>query len=463
MRLIAGISLLFLLGLLLNASILVFAAIVVTVVYLLARYQTRRATESLSAERTVSTEELEVGETISVQIRLNNRDTWNIPWVLFEDMVPARALHGPPPSLRLEGSNVRMCNVPASGNRVISYKVEALRRGYYQLGPAIAETGDLLGLHRRFRRITDATYVLVLPKLIPLLGYDVASRRPVGEIKVSYRLQEDPTLVSGIREYAPGDPIRRIHWRASARVGKLQCKEYQPTSVAGAMLVLDMHEESNPVHHEPVRGDLAVTAAASICHSLMQMQQQFGVISNGRDAIDRVAEATLVSKINKREPSMARNRPSDGTAIDNEGDSAEFESVEAARKAVGMRDSDDRMRPILLPCSRGPEHFVQVHRTLGRLERTDGLKLEELLVEAQGKLPRDATILVILQEVSDSAALALGVLTRQGFSVAAIVNAYDNEAFTSAVARLLAQRVMVYHLLDEETIPHICEALVLKY
>lgn len=436
MRALAAISLLLLVGLLLGASMLVYSAYVLMAVFWANRYLSQRWTMALAATRTIATHELEVGQTVQVQLRLDNRDSWSVLWVIIEDSLPRGALLGPPPALALEGHNLRICSVPARASRVVAYRLTALRRGYYQIGPTLAETGDLLGLHRRFRVIAPPSHLLVLPRLIPLAGYDVASSRPVGEVKVTYRLLEDPTLISGIRPYQPGDPLRSIHWRATARTGELQCKQYQPTSVAGATLILDLHVASNPQHHEPVRSDLAVTAAASICHTLLQMQQPFGLISNGRDAADRFAEA------NQHQ---------------------EFSSLGDAKRSVAMHSKSDRLRPIVLPVARGDEHFGRIHQTLARLERTDGMRLEELLLEAQSRIGRDTTALIILQEVDDAAAMALGMLKRRGYSVAAVVNNYDNDAFTAAVGKLTAQHVAVYHLFDEQSIPTICKNLVLRY
>lgn len=435
MRVLAGLALLLLVGLLLGASILVYAAYVLLAVHWLTRWLSRRWSDALQASRTCSATEIEVGQTISVRVKLENRQRWPILWTLVEDLLPRAALVGPPPALRLDGSNVRLDTIPGRQDRLLLYRLTALRRGYFQIGPVISETGDFFGLHRRFRSLTAPDYLLVLPKVVPLEGYDVASRRPIGEVRVTYRLMEDPTLVSGIRQYQHGDPLRSIHWRASARTGTLQSKQYQPTSVAGAALVLDFHRDTNPDRHEPVRTDLAVTAAASIAHALMQMQQQFGLISNARDAADRIAELSQ----------------------------REFETREQARTAGAMRTRSDRLRPITLPLDRGPEHFAQLLKTLARLERTDGLSLPELLLEAGSSLPRDATVLVIVQEVDEAAALALGMLRRRGYSVATIVNNYENDAYASALDRLLAQRIDVYHLLSEESIHQICTDLVLRY
>lgn len=442
MRTLAAISLLLIVGLLLNASMLVYAAYVLAATFWLSRYLTQRWTENLSGMRKMSRHEMEIGETVDVAIRLDNKGSLRILWVLIDDLLPRSAVEPPHPSLEITSSSkaagqpLRLCSVPSKSSRLMAYKLTSLRRGYFQIGPTIAETGDLFGLHRRFRALTRPSYLLVLPRLIPLAGYDIASRRPVGEVNVTYRLMEDPTMISGIRAYQNGDPMRSIHWRATARTGELQCKQYQPTSVAGATLVLDFHTESNPDRHEPVRTDLAVTAAASICHTLLNLQQQFGLISNGRDAADRFQDTLR-----------------DG----------EFESMETARNSSRMKESSDRLKPVVLPATRGYEHFSQIHRTLARLERTDGMRLEQLLIESQSRMPRDATVIVILQQVTEEAALALGLLRRQGYSVSAIVNNYENEAFHEAVGRLLAQRIVVYHLVDQDSIPQICKELILRY
>src|SRR5205814_211439 len=105
------------------------------------------------------------------------------------------------------------------GEVELSYKLKPLMRGYYQIGPLVMESGDLFGLHRRYRVDADPSFLLVYPRIVPLEGYDLASRRPIGEVRLSLRLYEDPTRISGVREYQSGDPLNRVHWRATARTG----------------------------------------------------------------------------------------------------------------------------------------------------------------------------------------------------------------------------------------------------
>jgi len=139
------------------------------------------------------------------------------------------------------------------GSMALRYKLEMQMRGYYQVGPLLLESGDLFGLHRRYRVETEPHYILVYPKVVPLQGYDLGVAPPVGEIRLMHRLYEDPTRISGVREYRAGDPLNRVHWRATARTGELHCKVYEPSTIAGISVLLDFHQ--GRLHSQASRPD----------------------------------------------------------------------------------------------------------------------------------------------------------------------------------------------------------------
>jgi len=162
------------------------------------------------------------------------------------------------------------------------YQLECVRRGYYQLGPLILETGDLFGLHRRYRVVTSPHFLLVYPSVVPWrLRRGVAPAHC--EVRLTHRLYEDPTRIAGVRSYQAGDPLNRVHWRATARTGKLHSKVYEPTSVAGATLLLEFHCGAYDTRQEPFRSELAVTAAASIANACTD-GSAVGLVTNARDA-----------------------------------------------------------------------------------------------------------------------------------------------------------------------------------
>jgi uncharacterized protein (DUF58 family) len=308
-------------------------------------------------------------------------------------------------------------------------------RGYYQVGPLVLETGDLFGLHRRFRIVTEPVYILVYPKVVPLPGYDLASRRPIGEIRLTHRLFEDPTRIAGVRFYQPGDPLNRVHWRATARTGVLHSKIYDASTIAGSTIVLDFHRASYPTPGEPGRSELAVTTAVSLANAVSLMGQPIGLITNGRDAADRIRLRDEVAR--------ARSEPQANRA--------------ATHERAAMREKDDRLRPVIVPPSRGPETFSRIREALARIELTDGLTFDQLLIEAEPRLPRDATVVAVLAGVTPAMALALGHLKRQGFAVSVVLLAFNEIERIDSAGPLLAEGLPVRSLSDENELYGFCE------
>ena len=149
--------------------------------------------------------------------------------------------------------------------------------------------------------------------------------------------------------------------------------------------------------------------------------------------------------------------------IQTEGWESDARTRQEALQSIAMRDVDNRLRPVVVPVGRGADHFQEIHRTLARMELTDGLQLPQMLIESQSRLARDASVIVIVQEVDETAALALGLLRRQGYAVSAIINHHEQDVVNQAAGRLIAERIPVAHLHDEQSISRICSALLLKY
>ncbi len=436
MYIVPIIVLVLLFGMLTGSNLFALGACSLLIVFQLSRFYADRWAASVTVERQVTGSELEIGESIAVGIKLSNNTGYFIPWLFVEDLMSKRVTSQPNRALEVSGYPAKLYFFRSKQIALMTYQIKAMRRGYFQLGPTILETGDLLGLHRNYRVASEPQYVLVLPKLVPLQGVNISSRRPMGDLRVHDRVMEDPTQMIGIREYRAGDSLNRIHWRATARTGKLHTRIFQPTCIQGAMLVLDMHSETNPDRNEPVRTDLAVTTAASLAHTLYLMNQPFGLISNGRDAADRVRQMRL------------------------ERDYSDRNSI---RAGVEMNAKSDRLSPVVVDARSGPEQFAEVHRTLARLERTDGLRFGELLIETQNRLSRQLSVLVFLQQVDDSMAMTLGLLRRRGFAVSAIVNQHDQDGLQDSAARLVAYHIPVFALPDEESIPIVCRDMLLGH
>lgn len=435
MHWLLGAVLLLLLALLLGMDLLAYALYVLVGLLLVSRRLAAQGAQAASAHREGSRWDAEIGQRVAVLVTLRNTGRWPILWLLVEDVLPAEALVHRPPRLAVQGQRLRLFMLPPRGQRVLTYQVTPNRRGYYQIGPLVLETGDLFGLYRRYRVLTRPQFLLVRPRVVPLLGYALASRRPIGAVRMTYRLYEDPTRICGVRTYQQGDPLHRVHWRATARTGQLHSKVYEPSTVAGATLLLDLSRAGYDPRHEPVRSELAITAAASIAHALCLAGQQVGLVTNGRDAADRIRQ---------------------------EGWKHDWRSRREALAAAAMRPTSDRLAPVLVPTRQSAEQLGQVLDTLARLELTDGLPLPALVTETAGRMPRDATVIAILPPPSPAAVISLGNLRRRGFAVTALINCYGEDVFAAAAGALAAEGVEARHLKDELSLASLCSPLAVR-
>src|SRR5205807_6032957 len=198
---------------------------------------------------------------------------------------------------------------------------------------------------------------------------------------------------------------------------------------SGATVLLDFHQAGYHQRGEPFRSELAVVAAVSLANAVYELGQQVGLITNGRDAADRIRT---------------------------EGWQHDPRSRHKAREAA-MRDDSNRLRPQIVETRRGVEQLQRIRETLARVELTDGLAFADLVAETTPRLPRDATVLAVLPDVSVAAAIALGDLRRRGFAVTVALVMLDDQQLEQAYARLLSEGVRdLRHLRNEEELADLC-------
>jgi len=441
MKWILGTAVLLIVGLVFRLGLLVYAMYTLLGVLLVSRYLAWAWIRQVTASRECDKDSLQIGESAQVTVTILNSGGLKVPWLLIEDSLPVDALHQHPPRLQVTGNTLHLSQLPAASQKSFGYQVRFLMRGYYQIGPLLLETGDVFGLHRRYRVVTSPHCVLVYPKVIPLEGYDIASRRPMGEVRISHRLFEDPTRIAGVRPYQLGDPFNRLHWRATARTGQLHSKVYDPSCVAGATLLLDFHSSILKLKNPHYRAELAVTAAASLANAVYQLDEQVGLITNGRDAAERIRY---------------------------EGWHEEFRTRTLAQTTAQTTPLSERLLPVTVETRRGVAQLERILETLARLELTDGFNFAQMVDEAAGRLPRDATVIAVLTEVSEESALALGNLRRSGYAVIVVLvlfgetEYYDWAQPPDWAHRLVAQGVDFRRVDDEAALSKLCAEGILR-
>jgi uncharacterized protein (DUF58 family) len=380
---------------------------------------------------------LEIGEKVAVHVVVHNAGALPVPWALLEDVLPGRALDPRSPNLKVKGKRLHIGMMRSGGELVLKYQLECAGRGYHQIGPLVVETGDLFGLHRRFRVLTEPKFVLVYPRIVPLAGYDLVSRRPIGDVRMTHRLYEDPTRIAGVRPYQAGDPLNRVHWRATARTGALHSKVHEPSTLSGITVLLDFHQAGYPQRGEPFRSELAVTAGVSLAHAVFLMGQQCGLVTNARDAAERIRS---------------------------EGWEQDPRTRSAARAAAADLPEAKRIEPLVVETRRGAEQLQRIREVLARAERSAGLSFAQMIIETAHRLPRDATALAVLPDVPVESAIALGNLRRRGMAVSVVLVMMDESGLEKAYGRLVAEGIRnLRHLTDEAALPELCRSQVQRF
>ncbi len=196
------------------------------------------------------------GDTIDLTVTAVNRGRLPVPWLTVVDPVP----------FDLGTVTTRWVTSLAAGEtRHMQRRLEARRRGLYRLGPGVVATGDLFGLRRVRARDVPVHRTVVYPRIVAVGRVRLPASSPNASLPARSSLLEDPDRLIGVRDYAAGDPLRRVHWTATARVGRLQVKQFERGIERTTVLCLDLSRGSFGMATRRSGTELAVTAAASLC------------------------------------------------------------------------------------------------------------------------------------------------------------------------------------------------------
>ncbi|NJL94104.1 MAG: DUF58 domain-containing protein [Anaerolineae bacterium] len=126
--------------------------------------------------------------------------------------------------------------------RKYQWKVETIctKRGQFTLGPLTLNSGDPFGLFQFPRHIAATSKVIVYPATVPLYEFAAPMGKLSGGQAVRRRTMEVTTNASGVRDYAPGDSLNRIHWKTTARRGKFFVKDFELDPLSDVWLFLDL-------------------------------------------------------------------------------------------------------------------------------------------------------------------------------------------------------------------------------
>ena len=245
--------------------------------------------QNLNYYRTLSTKRAFVGETIDINLTVENKKPLPLPKVFISDELPS--------GLKLEKSQPSFeINHQLIDNRFFirksfsigwyqkifwDYSVTCTKRGIYNLGPAEIEVHEPLGFLQSKIKHPAADNIVIYPKLIDIEKFESHSNRPLGESIKGTKLLNDYSRPYSVRDYEIGDPVKTIDWKSTAKTTKLKVKTYEP-SISDIFIIAVATETTYPhwAAHSPKKLERVVSTAASVAWLAFKRKFQLGILTN---------------------------------------------------------------------------------------------------------------------------------------------------------------------------------------
>jgi uncharacterized protein (DUF58 family) len=287
----------------------------------------RRGLRRVTYERRLPRDRALPGDDVEVVVAIRNDKLLPLAWLQADDFVTEG------PNLRgeqLERSDrpgldiVRTTWTLAPYERVTRrLSLTVTKRGLHQFGPVRLQVADLFGRETASEEHPNPALLVVRPRSVPvrIASPEVA---PVGARRARTGLYPDPALFAGVRPFQAGDPLRQIHWRATARLGQPVSRRFEPATLRESVVVLDVQTGDGPfwlmAYDEPLLEGIIV-AAASLSRAVLADGGGCGLAANAWTAtttrIAFVGPTSGEAQLGRIDDTLARLSPFASTPFEN--------------------------------------------------------------------------------------------------------------------------------------------------
>jgi uncharacterized protein (DUF58 family) len=184
-----------------------------------------------------------------------------------------------PPELTVEGGPARALHLRADEQRTVELKLRCERWGAFTLGPLLVRSRDLLGLRSWEGEAGETQTLRVYPREETLRSLVAPLETQVFAGNQVSRVRGEGIEFADLREWQPGDRIRRVNWRATALRGSLWVNEQYPERNTDVVLFLDTFAEVRADGRST--NDRAVRAAATLARGYLQRKDRVGLVGFG--------------------------------------------------------------------------------------------------------------------------------------------------------------------------------------
>lgn len=217
---------------------------------------------------------VQVGDRLEERFTLTNRFMLPATWVAVYDQSTLPDHH-------------TSVATGVDGNSATQWKIlnQCTRRGVFTLGGTKLETGDPLGVYTLTLEDPAHATLAVMPPIVPLPYFHVLTSGWAGDGRTHPRSLEETLNASHTREMIPGDPLRSIHWKTTARKAKFHVRQADGTHAGDWWIVLDLHKGSQAGTDEDSTEEHAVILASSLIAHGLHEDHPVGLAVNGAEPV----------------------------------------------------------------------------------------------------------------------------------------------------------------------------------
>jgi uncharacterized protein (DUF58 family) len=244
-----GAAFLIIAGVISGGGGLILAGVLLGLTLVVQSVWSRYGLRALVYERHLSARRVRWGERIELELVVRNAKALPLPWLRIDDNVTAGAEidgeHLPPSAHRGYDVLRSIWSVGWFERVTRRFSIIGRRRGVYRFTTAELRVADLFGRENRSEERAIETAYRVVPRIVAVPS--AMTRSPsVGATRPVTGFIEEPTLFAGVRPYQPGDHPRRIHWKATARLGRPVSRRFDAAREQAVMVAVDMQTVPGP-------------------------------------------------------------------------------------------------------------------------------------------------------------------------------------------------------------------------
>ncbi len=232
---------------------------------------TRLGLSDLEAGYAVNQLHGHVGDRIRVTYTIRNTSRIPKPWIEVHN-----------PTTLPGGLPGRAISIRGSTERSWLVRTPLTRRGHFRVEPLQVRTGDPFGLFEASASVGHGVTVVVYPRIEPIPLWRLPATNLEGAQSSPERTLQTTPLATSVRAYAPGDAMNRINWKATARHGELQVKEFELEQTADAWIVLDLERGVQAGRGDESTVEAGVRVAATVADKAILENRAVGITTGGQ-------------------------------------------------------------------------------------------------------------------------------------------------------------------------------------